>query len=158
LMKTVCNEINGVVIYNGDKLKENKVEDILAGSVLDVEQIKKSNDLLLVVSSRLVDTALNKIQEVSKLMGTEESPLSGIVATGQGELEIKSLDYIKRHKIPLIRTSLDTFGVVLKYSKIEVKINRSTPWKVKKAIKLIEENINLDLMLEQVDYKSLIGK
>ncbi|MEM8527582.1 MAG: AAA family ATPase [Bacteroidota bacterium] len=156
LMKTVCNAINGIVIYNGDRLNENKVEDIIAGSVLDKERLKQSNDLLLVVSSRMVDNAILKIEEVSKIMGTEESPLSGIVATGQGELEIKSLEYIKKHRIPLIRTSLDTFGVVLKYSNIEVKINRATPWKVKRAIELIEENIDLDRMLEQVDFRSFV--
>lgn len=156
LMKTVCNAINGIVIYNGDRLNENKVEDIIAGSVLDKERLKQSNDLLLVVSSRMVDNAILKIEEVSKIMGTEESPLSGIVATGPGELEIKSLDYIKKHRIPLIRTSLDTFGVVLKYSNIEVKINRATPWKVKRAIELIEENIDLDRMLEQVDFRSFV--
>jgi len=156
LMKTLCNAINGIVIYNGDRLNENKVEDIIAGSVLDKERLKQSNDLLLVVSSRMVDSAILKIEEVSKIMGTEESPLSGIVATGPGELEIKSLDYIKRHRIPLIRTSLDTFGVVLKYSNIEVKINRATPWKVKRAIELIEENVDLDRMLEQVDFRSFV--
>ncbi|MEM9887447.1 MAG: AAA family ATPase [Bacteroidota bacterium] len=152
LMQTVCSAINGIAIYNGDRLKENEVAGILAGSVMDVERIKNSSDLLLVVSSRLVDTALLKIQEVTKLMGTEESPISGIVATGQGELEIKSLDYIKKHQIPLVRTSLDTFGVVLKHSNIEVKINRATPWKVKRAIEMIEKNVDLDAILEQVDY------
>lgn len=151
LIKTVCNAVNGIVIYNGDQLG-NKVENIIAGSLIDTEKLTSSNDLLLVVSSRLVDNALLKIQEISKLTGQETSPLSGIIATGQGELEIKSLDYIKKHRIPLIRTSLDTFGVVLKYSNIEVKINRATPWKVQKAIELISENVDLDRILEQVDF------
>lgn len=157
LMETICQAINGIVIYNGERLRENKIADILAGSVMDMERIKASDDLLLVVSSRLVDTALRKIQEVDKLMGREDSPIAGIVATGQGELEVKSLDYIKKHQIPLVRTSLDTFGVVLKYSNIEVKINRATPWKIRTAIQLVEDNIDLDRLLDQVDFRSAVS-
>ena len=33
------------------------------------------------------------------------------------------------------------------YSKIEVKINRSTPWKINMAIELKEKNVNLDMIL-----------
>lgn len=155
LMKTVCSAVNGIAIYNSDQLATKKVEDIVAGSLIDEERLKTANDLLLVVSARLVDAAILKIEGIDKLTGREDSPLSGIIATGQGEMEVKSLDYIKKHKIPLIRTSLDTFGVVLKYGNIEVKINRATPWKVKKAIDLIQENVDLDRLLEQVDYKVL---
>lgn len=154
LVKAVCNAINGVVICNADRVDDNKIEDIIAGSVLDIERIKNRSDLLLVVSSRMLDKAIYKIQEAGKQTGVEESPLSGIIATGQNEIGVKSMDYINKHRIPLIRTSLDTFGVVLKYSNIEVKINRATPWKIKKAIQLIEENIDLDRLLEQVDYRS----
>ncbi len=153
LMKTVCEAVNGIVIYNGDQLAVKKVANIIAGSLLDTDRLKTSNDLLLVVSARLVDKAILKIEEVDKLMGRDDSPISGIIATGQGEMEVKSLDYIKRHKIPLIRTSLDTFGVVLTYGNIEVKINRATPWKVQKAIQLVQQNVDLDKLLEQVDYQ-----
>ena len=119
---------------------------------MDTDRLKTSNDLLLVVSARLVDKAILKIEDIDKLMGRDDSPISGIIATGQGEMEVKSKDYIERHKIPLVRTSLDTFGVVLKYGSIEVKINRATPWKVQKAVELIQENVDLHKLLEQVDY------
>ena len=58
-------------------------------------------------------------------------------------------DYIENNKIPTIRTHLDTYGSVLKISRIEVKINRSTPWKVERAIKLIEDNVDLDQLLTE---------
>ncbi|NJL76466.1 MAG: AAA family ATPase [Saprospiraceae bacterium] len=154
LMKTVCDAVNGVVVYNEERLA-NKVEDIISGSLLDTARLETSDDLLLVASSRMVDTAVLKIEEMSKLFNRTGSPLSGIVATGPGELQLKSLNYIRKHEIPLVRTSLDTFGVVLKYSHIEVKINRATPWKINRAIQLIEENVNLDQLLDQVELNSL---
>ena len=58
-----------------------------------------------------------------------------------------TIKYIEENNLPLIRTEFDTYGSVLRISKIEVKINRSTPWKIKMAIDLIENNINLDMIL-----------
>ncbi len=151
LLRSICNAVNGVVLHNGDQLEENKVEDIISGSLIDTQKLLHSDDLLLIVSARQVDNALKKIQEICRRVGKEKSPLAGIVATGLEEANIKYLDYINEHKIPVIRTALDSFGVVIKYTQIEVKINRATPWKVAKAIELIEQNVALDYLLEQVD-------
>ena len=58
-----------------------------------------------------------------------------------------TIQYIEKHSLPLIRTELDTYGSVLRISKIEVKINRSTPRKINKAIDIIEKNVDLDMIL-----------
>lgn len=148
LMKTVAKAINGIVSFNEDHL-DNKVEDILAGSLIDLDELKSSKDLLLVVSAQRVNGAIEKIQSISNLVGLDKSPLSGIVATGHGSIGGECLDYIREHKIPVVRTALDTYGSVLKISRIEVKINRSTPWKVARAIELIEKNVDMDALLER---------
>jgi dethiobiotin synthetase len=149
LMRTVSKAIDGRVIYNEDKL-DNKVEDILAGSLIDLKELKSSNDLLLVVSTQRVENAIRKIESISKMLKLDHSPLSGIVATGYGEIKGRSVRYIKKHRIPIIRTHLDTYGSVIKISRIEVKINRSTPWKISRAIELIENNVDLEKILSQV--------
>lgn len=150
VMKTVAGAIQGTVTHNAEMLG-NKVADIVAGSLLDLEDLKGSEDLLLVVATRLVDEAIEKIKTYSDENGLTSSPLAGIVATGTGDLDPHCLEYIETHKIPTIRTHLDTYGSVLKISRIEVKINRSTPWKVERAIKLIEDNVNLDQLLIESD-------
>lgn len=150
LIKTVARAINGIVTFNEDQL-DNKVEDILAGSLIDLGELKSSKNLLLVVSTQRVADAIAKIQSISNLVGLERSPLAGIVATGNGSIEGPCVKYIHEHKIPVVRTSLDTYGSVLKISRIEVKINLSTPWKVARAIELIENNINIDALLEKVE-------
>lgn len=152
LMKTVAKAINGVVSFNDDQL-DNKVEDILAGSLIDLGELKSSKDLLLVVSAQRVGDAIEKIQSISNLVGLDKSPLSGIVATGHGSISGACLEYIQEHKIPVVRTFLDTYGSVLKISRIEVKINTSTPWKVARAIELIERNVDMNALLEQIRVK-----
>ena len=156
LMKTVAKAINGIVSFNEDQL-DNKVEDILAGSLIDLGELKSSKDLLLVVSAQRVGDAIEKIQSISNLVGLENSPLSGIVATGHGSIDGACSAYIQKHKIPVVRTSLDTYGSVLKISRIEVKINRSTPWKVARAIELIERNVDMNDLLERAKIKTPAG-
>lgn len=150
LIRTISKAVNGTIIYNADK-SDNKIENILAGSLIDLKELKTSEDLLLVVSTRAINDAINKIIAFSELNNFSHSPLSGIVATGQGTIHANTLKYIEQHELPLIRTDLDTYGSVLKISKIEVKINRNTPWKILKAIKLIEENVDLDALLTPID-------
>ncbi|GLR18581.1 AAA family ATPase [Portibacter lacus] len=148
IMKTICIAINGTVMANAENLN-NEVEDIIAGSLIRMDELKESENLLLVVGAENLHNAIAKIQVLSKAAGQEKTPLSGIVVTGKGEIEESAFPYIDKNKIPMVRTLLDTYGSVLKISRIEVKINRNTPWKVKRAIQLIEENVDLDNMLKK---------
>ena len=149
VMKTVADSINGLVTHNSEFLA-NKVEDIIAGSLIDLKELKSFNNLLLVVSVRRVDDAIKKIHSIAQMMNVDHSPLAGIVATGQGAPGGDCLNYIEKFRIPLVRTNLDTYGSVLKISRIEVKINRDTPWKIKRAIDLIGKNVDLDLIAKRI--------
>ncbi|MBK9568095.1 MAG: AAA family ATPase [Saprospiraceae bacterium] len=147
LIKTVAEAVNGFVTYNADYV-DNKVESIIAGSLIDLKELKSSEDLLLVVATRSINEAIKKIELMVQNHGIRNCPLSGIVATGEGQIDKHTIKYIEKNNLPLIRTELDTYGSFLRISKIEVKINRSTPWKIKMAIDLIENNIDLDRILE----------
>ncbi|MFZ1749786.1 MAG: AAA family ATPase [Saprospiraceae bacterium] len=147
LLRTVADAVKGVVIYNADFV-DNKVESIIAGSLIDLKELKSSQDLLLVVATRSINEAIRKIEFMAQNHGIDNCPLSGIVATGEGMLDKHTIKYIETHNLPLIRTELDTYGSFLRISKIEVKINRSTPWKIKMAIELLENNVDLDSILQ----------
>lgn len=147
LIKTVAEAVKGFVSYNAD-YGDNKVESIIAGSLIDLKELKSSEDLLLVVATRSINEAIKKIEIMALNHGIPNCPLSGIVATGDGQIDKHTIKYIEKHNLPLIRTDLDTYGSFLRISKIEVKINRSTPWKIKMAIDLIENNVDLDKILE----------
>ncbi len=143
IVSTIVDAIDGAIVQNIDQ-NDRQVEDIMAGSLIDVNRIKVAKNILLVVGADRVNNAIHKIDLLSQVNDLKHSPLACIVATGDGEINENSLDYINRHKIPLIRTNLDTYGSVIKISKIEVKINLSTPWKIKRAIAMIQSNVDLD--------------
>lgn len=148
LVKTVVDSIKGDVIYFADRLNQ-KVEDILPGTLVDKKALKSFQNLLLVVSNRNLSRAVKKIKKFSKNKEITHSPLSGIVISGDGRINDEVKEYIAEFEIPTIRTKFDTFGVTLKISRIEVKINTNTPWKVHKAVELIRDNIDLESILQR---------
>jgi dethiobiotin synthetase len=148
LIVTVTDAIGGYLVANPEK-QWNIVQDIVAGSLVEVDDLKSEN-ILLVVSALRLDAALSKIQMISNKHKIEHSPLSGIVATGYGDFSDTTMAYIEKHKIPLVRTNLDTYGSVVKISKIEVKINQNTPWKISRAIELIEQNVDMSKILDAI--------
>ena len=147
LMSTVADSIKATVELNKHKL-DNRVESMLAGSLVEVKELEAYQNLLLIASYRTLDRAIKKVNFFSKRENVADCPLSGVIVTGEGDIDEETIEYIKRHELPFLRTKFDTYGAVLKISRIEVKINRHTPWKIRRAIELIKSNINLDTVLE----------
>ena len=150
LMSTVANSIKGNVVENSDCLYSNRVENILSGSSVDLAELKEYQNNLLVASTRTIDRAIGRINNYVKSYDLEGSSVSGIIVTGEGDISQEVLAFVNESRIPLIRTNFDTFGVVINISKIEVKINRRTPWKIQKAIELINSNVDLNQILKPV--------
>lgn len=153
IMETVKQAVSGKVVLN-ERYLGNLVEDIIAGSLIDTEEFINMRNTMLVVSSRRLSEAIKKIKAVTKKSKLTSSPLSGVIITGDGKHSINIEDlancynYLVEHNIPVISTALDTFGSVVKVSRIEVKINTKTPWKIQRAVELIRENVNLDYLLK----------
>lgn len=149
IIRTINEAIRGQITHYEEN-DTNRISGILAGSLIELKELKSSEDLLLVVSTNSVKEAVDKIRWLSKIFNIEHCPLSGIVLSGSKSLDPTVTQYIDENQIPVIRTELDTYEAVIKISKIEVKINQSTPWKVEKAIKLIEEHVDLNAVLKKI--------
>ena len=154
-MATIRRAVKGKVILN-DGYLNNRVEEILAGSLVDTEEINIDQNILLVASIKRLNEAINKIEEITRIKKLPKSPLSGVIVTGDGrharwfdEADLNN-PYFREHNIPVITTELDTYGSVVKISRIEVKINTRTPWKVNRAIELIRQHMDFELLLERM--------
>ncbi len=146
LMETIYKKIKGKICLNEDML-ENKVSKIISGTMIDYNNIKQPEDLLLLADTKQISKAVDRIKMLEYMLKLDRCPLSGIVLTGEGNLDEETAEYVNKNRIPVIHTALDTYSSVIKISKIEVKINRHTPWKVQKAIELIGKNTDLDKCL-----------
>ncbi|RMG59809.1 MAG: hypothetical protein D6722_21755 [Bacteroidetes bacterium] len=150
LMDTIAKAVKAKVTHHEDML-DNRVKGIIAGSLIDMGELKNFDNQLLVVSVSRLAEAFKKIDQVSRIMDKEHSPLSGIIITGKGELTEEVEEYISRHQVPVLRAQIDTYEAVIKISRIEVKINTRTPWKVRKAIDLFREHVDLGPVLRQLE-------
>ena len=156
IMGSIRRAVEGKVILNEDKLG-NPVADLLAGSLIDLNEFKAFENLLLVVSDNRLDEAIEKIISITNSKNLEKSPISGAIITGDSRpdtnysLEDLAKPYFLEHNIPVVTTSLDTYGSVVKISRMEVKINARTPWKINRAVNLIKEHVNFEILLEQLD-------
>jgi dethiobiotin synthetase len=143
LIKTISDAIQGFIEHNEHRMG-NKVEEIISGSFIDQEKLQQNQNLLLLVSPKGVNDAIRKIDLLTLRSEHKTPSLAGVVVTGEGPINESNLKFLKRHEIPVVRTKLDTYGAALKISRIEVKINLQTPWKVRRAIELIEENVDIN--------------
>lgn len=153
IMETITHAVKGRVVTFIDKL-DNRVEDIIPGSLLDDQEFEMGSNLLLVVSHKRFSHSIEQIKEFSDRRGLEKTPLSGVIITGDGrheknfhESEI-SANYIDKYQIPVITTPLDTLGSMIKINRIEVKINSRTPWKYRRATELIQKHVNIDYITQ----------
>jgi BioD-like phosphotransacetylase family protein len=148
IFETIRQAVQGVDMMNYHRL-DNRIEGIMPGSLVEAHDFEKEKNLLLVVSQKRVCSAVRQVMKLTEELGIKESPISGIIITGDGKHAstvaegLDCEDYIKQHEIPVITTHLDTYGSVVKISKIEVKINTRTPWKALRAIELIREHVDL---------------
>lgn len=156
IMEAINQAVDGKVVLNEHKLS-NRVEEIIAGSLVDTEEFNSFQNLLLVVSYRRLDEAMERIKTITLEKNLEQPMLSGVIVTSDGrhgfwhEQAAARHSYFTEHEIPVISTSLDTYGSVVKISRIEVKINNRTPWKVERAIRLINEYVDVDDIIRRIE-------
>lgn len=149
VMHSIVKAINGKVELNEDQL-DNRVMDIIAGSLIDLRELKEFSNQLLVVSVNRLDEALKKLEGVFRFVDQKEYPLSGIIVTGDEEISQEHQEKFLENKVPVVRAAMDTYEVVIKISRMEVKINTRTPWKVKKAIELFRDHIDLQPVMDSL--------
>jgi dethiobiotin synthetase len=160
IMETIRQAVDGKIMFNEDSMN-NKVEDIVAGSLVDVEEFNTFENILLVTSFKRLNQAIDKVQSVAKIKGVDHCPLSGVIVTSDGrqakwfEQADLANSYLLNHKVPVITTTLDTYGSVVKISRIEVKINNRTPWKSRRAIELVREYVNFNALIDQFHLRKI---
>lgn len=146
LLHTVKRAVDGEVMANKHKLN-NQVANTIDSSLMELEEFTNYDHLMLIISSRKLPKALKKIKEFEEKNNFEKSTISGIILTNHKFIDMESQSYIDENEIPVIHTHMDTYGAVMKISKIEVKINPRTPWKIHRAEELISKHVDLDMIL-----------
>ena len=148
IMATIRRTLKGKTLIHRDQLN-NQVENIASGSLLAQEEIDNLKNLLILVSHRRIEEALTVLRGILDERGLPASTISGIVVTGETgtDLYLPHQEWLDEHRIPVVTCALDTYGAAVRINSMEVKINLKTPWKIRRAVELIEERVDVDLLL-----------
>lgn len=148
IMETIRQAVKGRTVFNEEYL-DNWVEHIVSGALVERREVEHFERLLLIASCSRLDRVLEVLEELCTQRNIEGSPLAGIIIHGVADFvpeflaNFKSHHYIQKNNIPVISTTLDTYGSALKINQIAVKIHLRTLWKAERAIKMIRENVDL---------------
>ncbi len=148
ILANIRRALKGKTLYHREQLT-NPVENIASGSLLAQAEVKNLKNLLILASNRRLEEALSVLQHILRERHLPGSTISGIVVTGADSenMDLPHLDFINEHHIPVVSCPLDTYGAAVRINQMEVKINLKTPWKIRRAVELIEENVDMGLVL-----------
>ncbi len=148
IMATIRRALKGKTLYHREQL-DKPVENIASGSLLAQAEVENLKNLLILASNRRLEDALSALQGILRERDLPASTISGIVVTGADSenLDLPHMDFINEHKIPVVSCPLDTYGAAVRINQMEVKINLKTPWKIRRAVELIEEHVDMELVL-----------
>jgi hypothetical protein len=133
---------------NGHNL-DNKIENIVSGSLIEKKEFDDLQNLLLIVSHRRLESSIQSLIDIDKKNPQQDLKWAGIIVNGENDFmeelqrSVPHQDYIMMNEIPLIATQLDSYGSALRINQMEVKINTRTPWKSRRAVELIKEHVDL---------------
>jgi len=153
ILYTVQDAIRGRCLLHPEGLL-NKVQDYLAGSLIDIDLVDHLDGILLVVNPHRFKESLELMIEKSRELELERVPIAGIVVTGDGrdgtQYSPDEFDhpYILDNRIPILATRYETYDAVVMISRIEVKINTNTQWKVNRAIELFKNHIPIEQFMD----------
>lgn len=104
------------------------------------------SDLLVITSASREDVIKTLIEKTKKKHQKDPSFITGLILTGQTPPSASILKKIRQTHIPLLYTSKDNFDAMRLISSHISKILNEDTDKVEKAISLIENHVDLDLL------------
>ncbi len=152
IMSSIRRVLKGKTLLCKDCL-DNRVENIASGSLLAQEEVENLRNLLIIVSQRRLDEALTALQSILDERRLPATIISGIVVTGMDDKThpLPHRRWLEDNEIAVVACSLDTYGAAVRIAGMEVKINLKTPWKIRRAVELIEEHVDLTSLFNEVD-------
>lgn len=149
LISTVNKAVKGNIKHYPE-FRNNLVQGVIAGSLIDLEDLDTSKKYLLVVSARRLTESLKKLKHIFWEVHQIKPNLAGLVLTGIFDIEQEAIDFIHKYQIPTIYTPYDTYETIIRISRIEVKLNMQAPNKIVEARKMIEQYVDIDKICDVI--------
>ena len=145
-LRHVIKSVQGELISGEDSDLDNLVHSCMAGIASSLTDTVAYENRLLVVSRGRFHEALLQYRESCREKNLELN-LAGVIVTSKGRLNNQALTLCEEHDIPVVSSPLDTYQTVIHLDHLVAKIDVKSPTKIKRAISLVEEHVDLDRIL-----------
>jgi len=148
-MSKIHEEIGGEII-NGQKSFDNRIEDIIIGAMTPHQALNYFNpQTLLITPGDREDLILGAMTAVS-CKSKNRYRIGGLVLTGNIRPHKSIMDLVKETFMPVIGINKDTYTVASRIHDMIVKITPSDTEKIKIAMGLVEQFVDVDRLLEKI--------
>lgn len=119
---------------------------LVAGSVSSYQSEIIPNELVITPASRedIIIATLDKHEQMLRKQQIDYE--SGMILTGRHPPSEEILSYIHRFDVPVLYAPLCSYDAMKRITSFTAKIRIEDTAKVEKAVKLVEENVNFDLL------------
>jgi len=119
---------------------------LVAGSLESYQEEIMQNELIITPATRedIINKTLEKHAEAKKRNGLDLE--GGIILTGRQHPSESILATIKQHHIPVLYAPICSYDAMKMITSFIAKIRTGDTLKIERAIKLVEENVNFDLL------------
>ena len=149
-LRHVIKSVQGELVLGEDADLDNLVHGCMAGVDATLTDTIPSANRLLVVSRGRFHEALLQYKDLCKEKETDFN-LAGVIVTSLGRLNSQAMSLCEENDIPVVISAMDTYQTVIHLDHLVAKIDAKSPTKIKRAISLVEENVDLDKILEIFD-------
>jgi len=124
---------------------------LVAGSLQAYRDEIIPNELIITPASRedIIIATLDKYLGVSKVEGKDFQ--GGMILTGRHAPTKEIIAYIKRFDVPVLYAPLCSYDAMKIITSYTAKTRNEDTLKVEKAIQLVEENVDFDLLISDTD-------
>jgi len=129
---------------------------LVAGSLQSYNEEMRPNELVITPATRedIIMATLQKHLEASEIDGCDFS--GGMILTSRIPPTEHIIEQIRRVDLPILYAPLCSYDAMKIITSFTAKIRNEDKLKVDKAIKLVEENINFDLLCSECNYAGSI--
>lgn len=155
-MREIKEEVKIDTLFEGENL-DKQAENILIGAmnVKDALQFIQDNSLMIIPGDRddmihaTCDVHLGKLTAGGRSTngGRKGYKISGVILSGGLVPKKRTLELLKKSRIPTLSTKEDTYSIASRIHSLVVKLKPQDSHKIKIIVDMVEKHIDIDKVL-----------
>lgn len=146
----VLENLNARLI-NGEASLSNQVENIIIGAMTPHQALDYFSERTLIITPGDREDMILAVISSSAIYQNKKQCFSGMILTGKVIPNKSIMRLISKTDIPVLYVDTDTYTAASRVHDLVVKIRENDKDKIQTAVKLIEENVDINRLYNRLD-------